>query len=210
MTEPTISSLDSEQLAKLKAKIKHDGRFGVTSFPRDLSNLFAHIHEDFACRQQQIEWTLDHWAETELLEYVPVVDEVWAMLDGKSRVWTNDQDSTSFTVKLPGLKAFATEDQNSNYLFHRTEEGLLDLLPGLVIYRYWKKPSRRWEDDEVSLRQLSKQIKEGGWKNSSTRGSWVAALPRWPSTGCDRIIYKYRDFCHALFCLSCLHRELSE
>lgn len=189
-------------------QLKYNNRFGPDRFSRDMAAMFAHNDEELEVRQLHLEWAIDRWAEIELQEYVDVFNRCYEKLsEWKGKFQYNDLDNCSYIVDLgEEYRAFTCEDQNRNFLYIDADN--IWNKSQLSIYRYWKRPSKKWRDNEVSLKHL---IENKGIKHNDLRDrAWIINLDPMEIGRPNGIIYRYSDFKMALFDLDCLEISLQE
>ena len=193
----------------------------VGTFSRRIARLLSKSHEDPDVRKLYLEWAIDHWCAAELKRYLEVVDRCHRGIKSKVAIGYNDLDNKASLIKWgTDYRAFSIEDQNTNFVYVRKSLGVdWARINGLAeaqfvteefsIYRYWKSPSRRWEDHEISLRALLKS--KGTTYNDLRDRAWIASRSLF-ELGAEHgmMCERYHSFTHALFNLDMLDRELKE
>jgi len=207
--------LEGLRVSKVKSRV-------VGEFSKAIAKQFANSHEDEDVRRLYVEWAIDHYVALELEHYVPVADKIIEALMRNGSKEYNDLDNDAFMVPWKEeYLAFAIEDQTTNYLYVRrpgelqetTKEELyksgLELMPVFIVYRYWKPPlSKRWGDNQVSLRMLKKN--KGTTYNDNRDAGWIMQLPFARGYAENGMIDNFSDYEHALFNLRMLVREFEE
>lgn len=140
--------------------------------PAALSRLVAETFKsknvNIECRQQALQWTIDHMVSIELDATLREFNALYSFLE-KEGPGDCAGDTVVEIVKWPKHRAISIEDQNLNFVFTKmllddiTDDDPRSLLCRFIaplrVYRYWKKMPKEEEKEWTR----AKLLKDPSW-----------------------------------------------